>query len=609
MCSATSAADGGRYCGLSIPCLLLPGSRDLTAGQRDLVASANLFWEHAVNCLRDAQRKSRLMKRRFSASAQARPAYGGHLTEGSKLVSKQSKNTSRAYKMSARQYLSAGVTGAAMVGAGALLIAAPGAPAPTTAQVKLASTGFALPQAPADCLLNPASCAPLGGLGGLIGDAGSLTTLASAFAIPGVDTNAIFFGAIGSGGWLIGDGLSALELNPDCTANCVGGNGGLLGGSGGDGAFGGDGGNAGFWWGSGGDGGAGIDAVYDADWRTDHETRPQAATAVTPGSSATAVPAAPAAATLTPTWRVVDPDAVAAGGGIGGRGGFWWGDGGSGGEGGIATTDVGNAFAGNGGLGGDAFFGLGNGGEGGQGGVANSFDENPTSFAAGGNGGGGGDGAVIVGDGARGGVGGYANSPNGLANGGKGGLGGDANIGDSGNGGDGGYGYTQEGTANGGAGGDGGNTLILGHGGDGGVGGSGVVENNGDGDGTGGNGGEGGFSGFFSDGGTGGAGGDAFSSKESEQIRQTDPGREHSPAAKAAWAAVADSSVTAAPAALAATRPPRAAHQPYPRAVTAAMAALADSAVTAAPAALAATAPPVQAAPPRRTVTTAHLGP
>ena len=58
--------------------------------------------------------------------------------------------------MSVRQYLSAGVTGAAMVGAGALLIAAPGAPAPTTAQVKLASTGFALPQAPIDCVLSPA---------------------------------------------------------------------------------------------------------------------------------------------------------------------------------------------------------------------------------------------------------------------------------------------------------------------------------------------------------------------------------------------------------------------------------------------------------------------
>src|SRR6476659_9984983 len=78
----------------------------------------------------------------------------------------------------------------------------------------------------------------------------------------------------------------------------------------------------------------------------------------------------------------------------------------------------------------------------------------------------------------------------------------------------------------------------------------------------------------------------------SGQIRQTDPGREHSPAAKVAWAAVADSSVTAAPAALAATRPPRAASQPYPRAVTAAMAALADSSVAAARAALAAAAPP-----------------
>ncbi len=182
-------------------------------------------------------------------------------------MSKQSKNTSRAPKMSVRQYLSAGVMGAGMVGAGALLIAAPGAPAPITAQVKLASTGFTLPQAPADCPLNPASCAPLGSL---IGDAGSTTTLAAAFAIPGVDTFASIFERpiIGSGGWLIGDGRSALEVDPTCTSLCVGESGGLLGGSGGDGAFGGAGGNAGFFWGSGGDGGAGLDAVYSDRWRT-----------------------------------------------------------------------------------------------------------------------------------------------------------------------------------------------------------------------------------------------------------------------------------------------------------------------------------------------------
>src|SRR5689334_1502309 len=59
------------------------------------------------------------------------------------------------------------------------------------------------------------------------------------------------------GGLLIGNGLDALELDPGCTANCVGGNGGILFGNGGDGAFGGKGGNAGLI-GNGGAGGAGT---------------------------------------------------------------------------------------------------------------------------------------------------------------------------------------------------------------------------------------------------------------------------------------------------------------------------------------------------------------
>ncbi len=53
------------------------------------------------------------------------------------------------------------------------------------------------------------------------------------------------FRLIGPGGWLIGNGLDALELDPNCTANCVGGNGGFFFGSGGAGAYGGAGGNAG----------------------------------------------------------------------------------------------------------------------------------------------------------------------------------------------------------------------------------------------------------------------------------------------------------------------------------------------------------------------------
>ena len=146
--------------------------------------------------------------------------------------------------MSVCQYLAAGATGTAMVGLGVLLTVPPDKPAPTTAEVKLANTE-------AECVPDTPGC-DSAALGASLG--------VDSFATPG--TTAIFFGAIGSGGWLIGDGLDALVLNPRCTTDCPGGNGGLFGGSGGDGAFGGAGGNAGLFWGSGGDGGDGLDAVY-----------------------------------------------------------------------------------------------------------------------------------------------------------------------------------------------------------------------------------------------------------------------------------------------------------------------------------------------------------
>ena len=141
-----------------------------------------------------------------------------------------------------------------MVGLGVLLTIPPGTPAPTTAEVQLASTESMFPLAPLDCAPSQAGCVDA------VGDDSPAPTALGASL--GVETSAIFFGAIGSGGWLIGDGLSALEISPLCTVDCRGGNGGLLGGSGGDGAFGGNGGNAGFFWGSGGDGGAGLDADY-----------------------------------------------------------------------------------------------------------------------------------------------------------------------------------------------------------------------------------------------------------------------------------------------------------------------------------------------------------
>ncbi|MGB7508750.1 MAG: hypothetical protein WA965_25360, partial [Mycobacterium sp.] len=75
-----------------------------------------------------------------------------------------------------------------------------------------------------------------------------------------VDDQASALRLFGPGGFLIGNGLDALDLDPDCTANCAGGNGGLLWGSGGAGALGGAGGSAGLI-GNGGVGGAGVLSV------------------------------------------------------------------------------------------------------------------------------------------------------------------------------------------------------------------------------------------------------------------------------------------------------------------------------------------------------------
>ncbi len=186
-------------------------------------------------------------------------------------MSKQRKTASA---MSVCQYLAAGVTGTAMVGLGVLLTVPPDKPAPTTAEVNLANTE-------GECVPDTPGC-----------DSAALG------ASLGVETSAIFFGAIGSGGWLIGDGLSALEISPLCTVDCRGGNGGLFGGSGGDGAFGGNGGNAGFFWGSGGDGGAGLDADYSTEGVVIAATR--GGNGGNAGScSVTAVPAALVARTKT----------------------------------------------------------------------------------------------------------------------------------------------------------------------------------------------------------------------------------------------------------------------------------------------------------------------
>ena len=76
-------------------------------------------------------------------------------------MSKHRKTESRAPRMSARQYVTTGVGGAAMFGVGLLLATPPGAPAPFTADVQLASTERMLPLAPVvdpDCLPTGAGC-------------------------------------------------------------------------------------------------------------------------------------------------------------------------------------------------------------------------------------------------------------------------------------------------------------------------------------------------------------------------------------------------------------------------------------------------------------------
>ena len=111
-------------------------------------------------------------------------------------MSKQRKTASA---MSVCQYLAAGVTGTAMVGLGVLLTVPPDKPAPTTAEVKLATTE-------AECVPDTPGC-----------DSAALGASLGVDSFATVGTTAIFFGAIGSGGWLIGDGLSAAEIDATCT--------------------------------------------------------------------------------------------------------------------------------------------------------------------------------------------------------------------------------------------------------------------------------------------------------------------------------------------------------------------------------------------------------
>ncbi|MGB7507598.1 MAG: hypothetical protein WA965_19460, partial [Mycobacterium sp.] len=159
-----------------------------------------------------------------------------------------SKHCKRASRMAVRQYLATGISGAALVGVGVLLSSAQEESATVTAEVQLVSNETLLAQ-------DESQSDPW-----FFGSGGSNSSSAGLGAVTQVTA---MRPAIGPGGWLIGDGLDALDLDPDCTVNCRGGSGGLLSGNGGDGAFGGVGGSGGYFFGDGGDGGDGVDAFTD----------------------------------------------------------------------------------------------------------------------------------------------------------------------------------------------------------------------------------------------------------------------------------------------------------------------------------------------------------
>ena len=152
-------------------------------------------------------------------------------------MAKHAKN--RARPAAIRAYLTAGVTGAAFAGLGAFLAVQDATPATTQYDIKLVSNEE-------DTLFLS-----------LNGGSDRRDREQRALAAQEVtDANPALRPMFGDGGWLIGNGLDAVE---GCEgAACNGGDGGLLGGDGGNGLHGGKGGDAGWWFGNGGHGGDGF---------------------------------------------------------------------------------------------------------------------------------------------------------------------------------------------------------------------------------------------------------------------------------------------------------------------------------------------------------------
>jgi hypothetical protein len=123
----------------------------------------------------------------------------------------------RTPRVSARQYITTGISGAALVGVGVLLATDPGAPTEATPEVQLASFGSLLAPQP----LTPSTTTPWWWLGGGGTDNGG-GGLFGASIVPtalvaeiGGGTGFNIFSPIGQGGWLIGNGV-------DAQAGCVG---------------------------------------------------------------------------------------------------------------------------------------------------------------------------------------------------------------------------------------------------------------------------------------------------------------------------------------------------------------------------------------------------
>lgn len=286
-----------------------------------------------------------------SARARRRRVERTKAQEVARRVEASDASTVVAFLAGKPKHAAASATSAKRLASGAVFSAALAAGAfGASLGTGIIGAAHASPCAPGDpvCEVVGSSVDALGNIG-----AGPQASLAIAKVTPATPN------LIGPGGLLIGDGLDALTIDPSCVADCKGGNGGLLWGSGGAGAYGGAGGNAGLI-GSGGVGGAGIIGFANG----------KGGNGGSAGLFGNGGRGGDAAATIDTVVNVTTATNVTgAAGGQGGAGGTIFGSGGAGGRGGDVTTKTNNAFGGAGGAGGRSGL-FGGGGVGGLGGNA-----------------------------------------------------------------------------------------------------------------------------------------------------------------------------------------------------------------------------------------------